>query len=63
MTTEDTGRLIDLVAAELRSQLSEEAADGVATAIVGEITSRFLLIPLPPEEATQAPARGGRPSA
>lgn len=48
----ETGELIDLVARELReAQMAEEAADGVATQVVGMLQSKFYLIPRPPGEA------------
>lgn len=56
MTAEVTGSLIDDVARELRSLMSEEAADAVATNIVGQLQSRYLICPLP-TEAEDAAAR------
>lgn len=50
MTAEVTGAVIDDVARELREVLTEEAADALATQIVGQLQSKYLVIPLP--EAT-----------
>ncbi len=47
MTAEVTGSLIDDVARELRTLMSEDAADAVATSIVGQLQSRYLICPLP----------------
>lgn len=52
MSGAETDDLIDLVARELREHLADEASDALATQVVGQLQSRFLLIPRPPEEAT-----------
>lgn len=51
MSSEDVSTLIDRIAANLRPHLgdNDDAADAVATAIVGDITSEYMVIRLPRE--------------
>lgn len=44
MTCDATGRLIDRVAAILAPHLGSDAADAVASEIVGDIQSRYVLL-------------------
>jgi len=59
MSSAETSKLIDLIAATILPDLgnNEDAADQRATEIVGELQSKYLLIPLPgaaDEDATRA---------
>lgn len=62
MSGADVATALALIEAELQ-HVPESAREAVADRVLGALTGQFYLFPRPPEEATQAPARGGRPSA
>lgn len=58
MTCDATSRLIDRVAAILAPHLGPDAADAVATEIVGDIQSRFVLLAQVEVDAARADLAG-----
>ena len=55
MSSEDTAAAIDLVARELRDDgMHADKADALATSIVGQLQSRFWIVPLVDDAQSRA---------